>query len=169
MDYAILVPIIIVTVLTVIELVIYGKTLEWLLNLDKIDCKCSDDTRKTFIKIWIQIYIGFSIIVYVMNMYFLLIGKSVPKNNILGFIKFVVGICSMANLILSIQYIQNLKDVECKCSENISREVYFIYNWIKVGFIIFFFIVLSLAFIFTLMREISLKIKNNKGIVNNKK
>jgi hypothetical protein len=169
MDNAIFVPIIIVTVLTVIELVIYGKTLEWLLNLEKIDCKCSDDTRKTFIKIWIQIYIGFSIVVYTMNMYFLLIGKSVPKNNILGLIKSVIGIFSMANLILSIQYIQNLKDIDCKCSENISREVYFIYNWIKVGFIILFFVVLCLVFFFILIREISLKMKNNKGIVNNKK
>lgn len=155
-------PMIIITILTIIEMVIYAKTLEWLFDLEKLGCKCSDDGRKDFIKIWIQIYIGVSIVMYFLNMYYLSKGTKIPESNILSMVKFTVGIFSLVNLILSIQYIQNLKDIDCKCSENVSREVYFIYNWIKIGFIILFFIVMCLAFVFALIyQQTGVKIKNN--------
>jgi hypothetical protein len=138
------VPIIISTVFTAIELFIYVKTLQWLFDLNKIDCKCSNDKRKEFIEMWIQIYIAISIAMYFFNVYYLWLDNGPPVGNIISLIKFIVAIFSMVNMILSIQYIQNLKDIDCSCSEDTSREMYFIYNWIKIGFIVLLFTILLL-------------------------
>ena len=139
-----IVPIIVSTVFTAIELFIYAKTLQWLFDLNKLDCKCSSDKRKEFIEMWIQIYIGISVVMYFVNVYYFWLDNHQPTSNTISLIKFVIAIFSMVNMILSIQYIQNLKDIECSCSESVSREMYFIYNWIKVGFVVLMFTILLL-------------------------
>jgi mannitol-specific phosphotransferase system IIBC component len=47
----------------------------------------------------------------------------------------LLPIFSILNIIFSIMYIWHLKEIDCKCSEDFRREIYYILNWISVGFI----------------------------------
>jgi len=128
------------TIFTIIELYIYIQSLYWLMDLEKKDCKCAESTTYEFIKFWIQIYIGITVIMYFINLYYMSNDK-LEESQALTIFKAIVAIFSLANIILSIQYIQNLKDEKCTCSENTMREVYFIYNWIKIVFIVLLFVI----------------------------
>jgi hypothetical protein len=57
-----------------------------------------------------------------------------------GFVNFV----GFLNIIISIIFINKLKEINCECSEDIRREVYFIYNIVLASFI-------GIALLFSLM------------------
>lgn len=158
----IIIQMVIFTILTIIELVIYIKTLLWIYELEKIDCKCSENVRRDYIKYWIQFYIGFSIIMYLYYIIYGAAGAAETESKIFSGVKLIVGIFSLTNLILSIQYIENLKKTQCKCSENEMREVYYIFNWIRVALLIlvailFIVVVAMLLYKYSLSRNGVLK------------
>jgi hypothetical protein len=45
-----------------------------------------------------------------------------------------VGLFAFANMIIAILFISKLKEMNCECSEDIKREIYFIYNIIIASF-----------------------------------
>jgi hypothetical protein len=55
-----------------------------------------------------------------------------------------VGLFGFANIVIAIVFINKLKEINCECSEDIKREIYFIYNIIGALFV-------GLAVLFSLM------------------
>jgi hypothetical protein len=46
----------------------------------------------------------------------------------------IVGFFGFANMIIAIVFISKLKELNCECSEDINREIYFIYNIVLASF-----------------------------------
>jgi hypothetical protein len=46
----------------------------------------------------------------------------------------IVGLFGFANMIIAIVFISKLKELNCECSEDIKREIYFIYNIVLASF-----------------------------------
>jgi hypothetical protein len=46
----------------------------------------------------------------------------------------IVGLFGFANMIIAIIFINKLKEINCECSEDVKREIYFIYNIVLASF-----------------------------------
>lgn len=140
-----------------ITIIINYMALMWILKLEEIDCKCSDSWMRYYIKYFLYLYFIVQIILLIVNIYIYANGLP-PKIFMNGlWIYFILffSLFSFINIIISIIYIDQLKKLNCDCSEDIKREVYWYYNIIRVVFIIFT-ILLSLATMF-LVSLVSLK------------
>ena len=132
-----------------ITIIINYMALMWILKLEEIDCKCSDSWMRYYIKYFLYLYFIVQIILLIVNIYIYANGLS-PKffmNELWLYFILFFSLFSFINIIISIIYIDQLKKLNCDCSEDIKREVYWYYNIIRVVFIIFT-ILLSLATVF---------------------
>lgn len=111
--------------------------MKWINMLEKTNCECSDTYHRRYIKKWVQIYIFVSTLIYMYNVYgFIYEDYRVTKFTMTFQIPFTF--LSFVNVIISIHYIEKLKKINCKCSESLTRETYYIFNWLKVGLFGFF-------------------------------
>ena len=130
-----------------ILVVIYGiaitinyLALTWLWKLEEIDCKCSDNWMRHYIKYFLYAYFVMLAFTIVMNLYFFLSGESFKGSSIFVLISPVLLIFNMfgfANMIIALIYIDQLKKMNCECSEDVKREIYWYYNIIKASFMAF--------------------------------
>ena len=112
----------------------------WIYKLENIDCKCSNNWMRIYIKYYLHVIIPIMVIslfihvyLYVNNMVYTDI-----KSNLLSLYLFIIGgfnIFGFLNIIISIIFINKLKEINCDCSEDIKREVYYIYNIIIASLI----------------------------------
>ena len=134
-----------------LEMSVYWKTINWIYKLEETKCECSDLFHRKYIKKWIQIYIVIMTIVYIYNVYSILILTSgdVGISNALSSFAFQIPltILSLVNVIVSIHYIDKLKENACVCSKSLARETYYIFSWLKVILMSFFgFLILIITF-----------------------
>lgn len=120
-----------------IEISVYISTLKWIENMENTNCKCSDTEYRSFIKNAVGLYLVFTTIVCIYNIYVVLQIQT-PCSKLPFVLQIPFTIIWFVNVIFSIKYIDYLKKINCKCSENIDRELYYIYNWIRVGIIIIY-------------------------------
>lgn len=102
--------------------------IKWLFDLDTNSCECSKDWKKDYIKHWLMlhsVFVGINIIVTIYN-YF----KGIYNVQCACIMSLVLYIIGLLNFIFSIMYIKQLKNIDCKCTENRLREFYYIYSWI---------------------------------------
>ena len=118
----------------------------WIYKLENIDCKCSNNWMRTYIKYYLLVIIPIMVISILTNLYLFInnIIYSDIKNNLFTYkniiniyIFFVafLNIFGFFNIIISIIFINKLKEINCECSEDIKREVYYIYNIILASLI----------------------------------
>lgn len=67
---------------------------------------------------------------------------------IIDVLRFIFGIFYIINIYFVIIYINKLKELNCECSEDIRREVYWIYNIVIASLICIIFSVVALISIF---------------------
>ena len=112
----------------------------WIYKLENIDCKCSNNWMRIYIKYYLHVIIPIMVISLLMHVY-LFINNTVYtdiKSNLLSLYFFIIGgfnIFGFLNIIISIIFINKLKEINCDCSEDIKREVYYIYNIIMASLI----------------------------------
>ena len=112
----------------------------WIYKLENIDCKCSNNWMRIYIKYYLHVIIPIMVISLLMHVY-LFINNMVYtdiKSNLLSLYFFIIGgfnIFGFLNIIISIIFINKLKEINCDCSEDIKREVYYIYNIIMASLI----------------------------------
>jgi hypothetical protein len=128
-------------VLSIIILIINVNALLWINKLDTMNCACSESYMRTYIKYYLYFNIVIISIDLLLNIY-LYTGNISPfelaKNplySIYSGIKSVFFIFSVINIVIVIIFINKLKELNCECSEDIRREVYWIYNIILVCYI----------------------------------
>ena len=112
--------------------------LTWIDKLEKISCKCSEDFKRDYIKYFLYIYIIILALAYFNTLLVAFewngkLHKILQK--LLRVLIFVIPIALLLNTIFSIIYIHRLKEIDCKCSEDVRREVYYLINLIHIGFI----------------------------------
>lgn len=128
-------------VIWIIALIINVYALVWIMKLEAIpECKCSDNWMRLYIKYFLHVYIPILIISIILYVYLYLSGLA-PKdlNNNSVFVAFrmfvgIVGFFGFANMIIAIVFINKLKEINCECSEDVKREIYFIYNIVLASF-----------------------------------
>lgn len=128
-------------VIWIIALIINVYALVWIMKLEAIpECKCSDNWMRLYIKYFLHVYIPILIISIILYVYLYLSGLA-PKdlNNNGVFVAYrmfvgIVGLFGFANMIIAIIFINKLKEINCECSEDVKREIYFIYNIVLASF-----------------------------------
>lgn len=92
--------------------------IDWLISLEKTDCQCSDDWRRTFMK-----YYYFLVVI---NALLIIIGTRLPK----PYINFMFSLTAVF-VAVALSYIYKLRDTECKCSEARQRKLIYIFSIIQ--------------------------------------
>ena len=128
-------------VIWIIALIINVYALVWIMKLEAIpECKCSDNWMRLYIKYFLHVYIPILIISIILYVYLYLSGlapKDLNNNGVfVAYRMFVgfVGLFGFANMIIAIVFINKLKEINCECSEDVKREIYFIYNIVLASF-----------------------------------
>jgi hypothetical protein len=115
----------------VIIIVINIFALMWIHHLEEIACKCSENWKRDYIKYFL--YAFFAMVIFRI-LAILFTGKSLLQQNILlTSIMFLYYGFSIVNMFVSIIYITELKNINCECSDDIRREVYFYYNIVRLA------------------------------------
>jgi len=119
-----------------INLFIGGTIIYYLNHLEKIGCKCS----LTFQRNYIYYY---TICIFIINVLNILFNK--PNIFIVLPIQIVLLLASIINIVYTIEYVEDMKKQNCKCSESMIRDLMFIIAILKIFvYIIFIFIILSI-------------------------
>lgn len=128
-------------VIGIVALIINVYALVWIMKLEAIpECKCSDNWMRLYIKYFLHVYIPVLIISLLTNLYLYSTGLS-PADLTSGiFVAYsaflgIFGLFAFANMIIAIVFISKLKEMNCECSEDIKREIYFIYNIVMASVI----------------------------------
>ena len=132
-----------------IALVINVYAIIWIYKLESIDCKCSNSWMRLYIKYYLHVLIPVMSISLLINIY-LYFNDLTYRDITSGLFRFyrlfagLVNFLGFLNIIISIIFINKLKEINCECSEDVKREVYFIYNIILAS-------IISLIILFALM------------------
>jgi len=137
-------------VIGIIGLIININAIMWIYKLENIpECKCSDNWMRMYLKYYLLVVIPIVFIQILINIYLYLNDlrfSDITGSVMLTFRVFVgfVNFMGFLNIIIAIIFINKLKEINCECSEDVRREVYFIYNIVLASFI-------GIALLFTLM------------------
>jgi len=115
----------------------------WIYKLEKIECACSDSWMRTYIKYYLHVLIPIQAISLLMNIYLFStnnmkmlneLNQNTFLNAYVNFTK-IISLFGVVNIFVVIVFINKLKEINCYCSEDIKREVYWIYNIIQLSII----------------------------------
>jgi hypothetical protein len=118
----------------IIGIIINVSALMWLQKLEKINCACSEHWMRNYIKYYLYVIIPMFFIELIINIYAYVANisiKDIRNNDLFIFYRSFAGIVSLfatANIFIVIIFINRLKELNCECSEDIKREVYWVYN-----------------------------------------
>jgi hypothetical protein len=126
--------------LTIFYIAIWGYILLYIAKLEKLGCKCSKNWQREFIKY----YIIFMLLIFIIRLF----DSSSPYNlpPILMTIQFVLTIVFVG---IVYHYIMNLKQKNCKCSNDTARDILEIINYIQI-FLIVLGLLIMIHVIFTI-------------------
>ena len=126
----------------------------YLKKLEMIDCKCALNFKHHYI-----FYFSFISLFYAL-MNFAFSSSKIYKIFVL-FIAIPLMIGSIINIIFTIQYVNDLKNKKCECSESIYREIMYIVAILRASVLILTILLLISFFIF-FPTNINNVLKNNK-------
>lgn len=133
-----LLGLVITTLLFLISVGFSIMVLTWINKLEATACKCSEDFKRDYIKYYFYVYVSLYSLMYLNAVYMLMAGSLSIFSGIILFIisivQYILPIFSLLNIIFSIMYIWKLKEIQCACSEDIRREIFYVLSWINVGF-----------------------------------
>lgn len=129
----------------IIKIILGLSIIYWLDNLEKKNCKCSEDIKRSYIKNWWIILIIWNTIVFGNE----LINVDFRKNAVFNVMAFIVGFINLIFVFISLVYINNLRKIKCKCSKAFGRDLLYAYNIITIillGFFLIFGLFFSLIY-----------------------
>jgi hypothetical protein len=113
-------------------------------RLESTGCKCALDWRRTFIARYTTFVIAWVAGILILG----IIQPSVLGSKVMSFMGMIVNIVGLVNLILSVQYILQLRRDNCKCSASLSRTMWEITLWALVfSYAIAFMIIICAALV----------------------
>lgn len=125
----------------IMGIIINISALMWLQKLEELNCACSEHWMRNYIKYYLYIIIPMFFISLIINIYAYVSNINIYQlndNDLFIFYKNFSGVVSLfgfANIFIVIIFINRLKEINCVCSEDIKREVYWIYNIVLAAFI----------------------------------
>jgi hypothetical protein len=144
-------------IIGIIILIINVYAILWIHKLDTINCACSESYMRSYIKYYLYVFIPFICIDILMSIYILTSNLSIldfsnnTLYNIYRNIRAVFSIFTIINIVIVIIFINKLKEINCECSEDIVREVYWIYNIVQACYfaIAFLIIIVGMLMLFS--------------------
>ena len=144
-------------IIGIIILTINVYAILWIHKLDTINCACSESYMRSYIKYYLYVFIPLICMDILTSIYILTSGVSILDlaNNTLYSIyrnfRAVFSIFTIINIVVVIIFINKLKEINCVCSEDVVREVYWIYNIVQACYfaIAFLIIIVGMLMIFT--------------------
>lgn len=146
----------------IVAIIINVNALVWLNKLETIKCECSGHWMREYIKYYLYVAIPVFIInliiylyAFAANDYSVLLSNNNPVMSIYrGFVG-IVSLFGFVNIFIAIIFINKLKEINCECSEDIKREVYWIYNIILASIIllVIIFMLISIPLVVLNMRN----------------
>lgn len=95
----------------------------WLSNIKMKACECSEGELK-WIKDYIKFYFTFILCYILLSTLYIIFSGNRLRNIILGILLFIYNYISYA---IIVYYVYTLKDIECKCSYSLKKDI--IYIW----------------------------------------
>jgi len=95
----------------------------WLSNIKMKACECSEGELK-WMKDYIKFYFSFILAYVLLSTLYIIFSGNKLKNVILGILLFIYNYISYA---IIVYYVYTLKDIECKCSYSLKKDI--IYIW----------------------------------------
>ena len=126
----------------------------YLKKLETIDCKCALNFKHHYI-----FYFSFISLFYAL-MNFAFSSSKIYKIFVL-FIAIPLMIGSIINIIFTIQYVNDLKDKNCNCSESINREIMYIVAIIRASVLVLTILILISLFLMY-PTDVNYVLKNKK-------
>ena len=128
-------------IFSVVIVLFYLYILHYINKLESTGCACSENWKREYIK-WY--FIVLLLMFFIPNILLLLFPKLIT---ILKFINIILFIITAISIFIIYQYIRELKEKKCICSEDDARTTLEIYNYIMI----FIFILLLLNAIYSLL------------------
>ena len=150
-------------IIGIVILVINVYAILWIHKLDTINCACSESYMRTYIKYYLYVFIAFICIDILMSLYILTSNTSIldlannTLYNIYRNMRVVFSIFTIVNIVIVIIFINKLKEINCVCSEDIVREVYWIYNIVLACYLLIAFLIIIVAVIMMLINTSSMR------------
>ena len=145
----------------IVGLIINVSALTWLHKLEEMNCACSEHWMRSYIKYYLYVIIPIFCIGLLINAYLYISDYSIidlNNNDVFIFYKSftnIISIFGLANIVIVIIFINRLKEINCECSEDIKREIYWIYNIILasiIGGTLLFALISALVFFMAFKR-----------------
>lgn len=114
-----------------ISVIINVYILMYLVNLEKVGCKCAMNWRRTFI----MFFIIFSVVLSIASLFSYDILSS-------AIVMGLFTVASIANVVIILQYINMLKKEQCDCSEGLAREIMHVIAILYAFFYVLLFVIL---------------------------
>ena len=150
-------------IIGIVILVINVYAILWIHKLDTINCACSESYMRTYIKYYLYVSIPFICIDILMSLYLLTSNTSIldlannTLYNIYRNIRAVFSIFTIVNMVIVIIFINKLKEINCECSEDIVREVYWIYNIVLACYLLIAFLIIIVSVIMMFINSSSMR------------
>lgn len=125
--------------------------LVYLFRLEGTGCECAMGFRRTYAIAYIIASFVYSVLMAGVDMYLTAAGKTPEDNPALvigvGTVSFAMLAAGIAYVILSVQYINRLRDEKCACSDALARDVWEVVLYIKIAL----YAVVALQFVIALV------------------
>jgi len=103
-----------------VTLIVSGIIIYYLNHLTTIDCKCSLTFQRNYI-------FYYTIIVFIINLFTICFQDKLKELALMILpISILLVIAGIINIIYTIEYVQDMKKQNCKCSESMIRDLMFI-------------------------------------------
>ena len=113
-----------------INLFISGTIIYYLNHLEKIGCQCS----LTFQRNYIYYY---TICIFIIN----LLNLFLKKITVLP-VQIILLLASIINIVYTIEYVEDMKKLNCNCSESMIRDLMFIIAILRICVVILFILII---------------------------
>lgn len=113
------------------------STVVWIDKLEKSNCKCSEDVRRSYIKNWWIFLISWNTLILGLH----LINNNLSNNYIMKGLLLLISFINLIAVFVSLAYIIKLRRSECTCSAGHGRNILLSYDIIVlliIGFSLLF-------------------------------
>lgn len=133
-----------ILLISIINIIIYISIFVWVIQLEIDKCECSNDWRRTYIKVYLILYF---IIIIFNSIYSIYYDIDIIYYKVFKYIIFVLNIIY---IVISISYIVDLINKKCECSKGFGRELTLINSVIECIIILISFIISLTIIIYSL-------------------
>jgi len=135
-----------------INFLFYSLIINYLKKLEEIGCDCAMNFKRKYILYFTTVNLVFLVLSLLTNVF-----TNLKKNKQLySVFKTVYSLSSLLNIFYTIQYVNELKRINCDCSDDMVRDVMYIFSVID-AFMVFISFIMVVSVITTIITHTELK------------